>query len=77
MNAAPGTPRAAPGRSAASRPGASSPPLPACCAANHRDKALGAGCDDYHAKPVDFSGLVAQIDSALKLRAGADPAASS
>jgi CheY-like chemotaxis protein len=42
-----------------------------------RDKALGAGCDDYHAKPVDFSGLVAQIDSALKLRAGTDPAASS
>ena len=42
-----------------------------------REKAMQAGCDDYHAKPVDFSGLVAQIDSALKLRAGADPAASS
>ena len=26
-----------------------------------RDKAIAAGCDDYHAKPVDFSRLLGQI----------------
>lgn len=36
-----------------------------------RDKALEAGCDDYHPKPVDFSKLLSQIDAAL----GASPAA--
>ena len=30
-----------------------------------RDKALEAGCDDYHPKPVDFSKLLSQIDAAL------------
>ncbi len=28
-----------------------------------REKALGAGCDDYHPKPVDFSQLLTQIDA--------------
>ena len=28
-----------------------------------REKALEAGCDDYHAKPVDFSRLLTQIDA--------------
>ena len=28
-----------------------------------KEKALEAGCDDYHAKPVDFSRLLTQIDA--------------
>jgi two-component system, cell cycle response regulator DivK len=31
-----------------------------------RDKAMNAGCDDYHAKPVDFSRLLSQIEAALQ-----------
>jgi two-component system, cell cycle response regulator DivK len=30
-----------------------------------REKALNAGCNDYHAKPVDFSQLLSQIEAAL------------
>ncbi|GJE29119.1 response regulator [Methylobacterium organophilum] len=37
-----------------------------------RDKAIQAGCDDYHPKPVDFSKLVGQITAAL---GEAEPAA--
>ena len=28
-----------------------------------RDKAVHAGCDDYHAKPVDFSRLLGRIEA--------------
>ncbi len=28
-----------------------------------KEKALAAGCDDYHPKPVDFSMLLSQIDA--------------
>ncbi len=28
-----------------------------------REKAIAAGCDDYHAKPVDFSRLLTQIEA--------------
>ena len=36
-----------------------------------REKAMNAGCDDYHAKPIDFSQLLNQIDAALGTRASA------
>ena len=37
-----------------------------------RDKALQAGCDDYHAKPIDFPKLLSQIGAAIETR-GAPP----
>ena len=31
-----------------------------------RNKALAAGCDDFHGKPVEFDKLLQQIDTALQ-----------
>ena len=31
-----------------------------------RDKAIAAGCDDYHAKPVDFPQLLVHIEHLTK-----------
>jgi CheY-like chemotaxis protein len=42
--------------------------LTAHAMAGDRDKAIAAGCDDYHAKPVDFSRLLNQIEAALATR---------
>ena len=33
-----------------------------------KEKAIAAGCDDYHAKPVDFSRLLNQVDEVLLRR---------
>ena len=61
-------------------PGAKRIPIIALTAhalAGDRDKALAAGCDDYHPKPVDFSRLVTQVEVWLRrgaeTRAGAGP----
>jgi two-component system, cell cycle response regulator DivK len=42
--------------------------LTAHAMAGDRDKAIAVGCDDYHAKPVDFSQLLNQIEAALATR---------
>jgi CheY-like chemotaxis protein len=34
--------------------------------AGDRDKALGAGCDDYDSKPIDFERLLGKMQALLK-----------
>ncbi len=46
--------------------------LTAHAMAGDRARALEAGCDDYHSKPVDLPALLVQIDDALLKREEAD-----
>ena len=39
-----------------------------------REKALGAGCDDYHPKPIDFARLLEQIEELGKSHGAVKPA---
>jgi len=36
-----------------------------------REKAMGAGCDDFDTKPVDFTRLVGKIEALLGRAGGA------
>ena len=38
-----------------------------------REKAIAAGCDDYHAKPIDFSKLLTQIEALVGAGVGVAP----
>lgn len=42
--------------------------LTAHAMAGDQEKAIAAGCDDYHPKPIDFSQLMTQIETALNAR---------
>ncbi len=48
--------------------------LTAHAMASDRQKAMDAGCDDYHTKPVDFESLLRALEKLLDSRLGPAPA---
>ena len=47
--------------------------LTAHALAGDRERALQAGCADYHTKPVDFPKLLAQIEAILQSKTAPGP----
>ena len=47
--------------------------LTAYALSGDRERALEAGCADYHAKPVEFAKLLAQIEGILQSKSAAGP----
>jgi two-component system, cell cycle response regulator DivK len=48
--------------------------LTAHALAGDKERALQAGCADYHTKPVDFTKLLAQMEAILQKRSANSPA---
>ena len=62
------------------RANASLPRMPIIALTAHamsgdREKTIAAGCDDYHAKPVDFARLLGQIEALVEKEGSAEPVA--
>jgi two-component system cell cycle response regulator DivK len=47
--------------------------LTAHAMAGDREKALGAGCDDYDTKPLEFSRLLGKVQALLEKKSPPDP----
>jgi DNA-binding response OmpR family regulator len=47
--------------------------LTAHALAGDKERALQAGCADYHTKPVDFAKLLAQMEAILQKRSANSP----
>ncbi len=62
------------------RADASLPRMPIIALTEHamsgdREQTIAAGCDDYHAKPVDFARLLGQIEALVEKEGSDEPVA--